>query len=106
MVVNQVWNRAVAGPGLEGEMSEDGTNGEVGKAKQVDTVILRYDRERDEFELGGHANSLHVILDMLARATRIAEARLREQQAIELQAKLRETTKTAALLDSIMGKQR
>jgi hypothetical protein len=77
---------------------ERGGNGEAGVAHHaVDTLILTYDRARDLLEVGGKCNSLDLMLDMLARATRVIEGKWRMERAMELQDQLRRQAKNEAV---------
>ena len=76
-------------------MSTAKDNGESGVEHiPVDTLVLTYDRARDHLEIGGKCQSLDLMLDMLARATRTLEGQLRAQRAIELQQQLRQAAVT------------
>jgi hypothetical protein len=60
-------------------------NGEHGvERREVDTLILTYDRAADHLDIGGHCNSLDLMLDMLARATRVLESTWRQQQLMNV----------------------
>ena len=81
------------------------SNGEaVTTDHTVDTVILRYDRQRDLLEIGGHCNSLDLMLDVLARATRTVETKHRQAAALELQRMVDQQRREQVLAASIMGK--
>jgi hypothetical protein len=66
-----------------------------------DTVILTYDRGADHLDIGGTAQSLDLMLDMLGRATRAIEGRWRAERAIELQRQLKQAEADAALAAAI-----
>ncbi len=69
-------------------------NGERGVERQaVDTLVLTYDRATDHLDIGGHCNSLDLMLDMLGRASRVLEARWRAEQ---VQAMLQQRASAAA----------
>ena len=80
-------------------MSENGKSTE--RAIPLDTVTLTYDRATDHMDVGGTFNSLDLALDMLARATRALEAKMRIAQAVELRATLADQARTQAILDSV-----
>ena len=83
-------------------MSTAKDNGESGVEHiPVDTLVLTYDRARDHLEIGGKCQSLDLMLDMLARATRTLDGQLRAQRAIELQQQLRQAAVNAAIAESI-----
>jgi hypothetical protein len=85
-------------------MSPNG-NGEHGVAHvALDTLILTYDRAKDYLEVGGKCNSLDLMLDMLARATRTLEAQLRTQHALDLQHKLRQAAENQAVADALRNR--
>lgn len=52
------------------------------------TIILTFDPITDHLNIGGKAPSLHAMLDVMARATRVIEEKRRIQAAKELQAAL------------------
>jgi predicted DNA-binding protein (UPF0278 family) len=70
-------------------------NGETRPA--LDTVILTYDRVRDHLEVGGACNSIDLMLDMLARATRVTEQRWKLQAMEQFRAQAAE----AALAEQV-----
>lgn len=74
-----------------------------GPTTSVDTLVLTYDRARDQLEIGGHCNSLDLMLDILARAQRVLEAKWRAQQVAAMLQERAEAERTAALLQSIRG---
>lgn len=85
-------------------MSGNDNNGEHGVEHiPLDTLVLTYDRVRDHLEVGGHCNSLDLMLDMLARATRVLEAKQRPENAIALQQQIRQAAADAALAASLRG---
>jgi hypothetical protein len=77
-----------------------------GDAKQhaMDTVLLSYDHDTDTLTIGGNARSLNLVLDMLARATREINSQWRQQKALELQARLQDQQRNAALAASLFAK--
>lgn len=75
-------------------------NGDV-KATAVDTIILTYDRAADHLNVGGKANSLHLMLDMLGRATRVVEDMYRLEKAREVRAQLLRDAQDAAIAASL-----
>lgn len=76
-------------------MSENGENGV--EHQKLDTIVLSYNRATDHLDVGGHANSLDLMLDMLARATRAIEKQKRTQDALELQAQLQRQAEDARI---------
>lgn len=83
-------------------MSDNSNNGEHGVEHiPLDTLVLTYDRVRDHLEVGGKCNSLDLMLDMLARATRTLEAQQRAANAIALQQQMRQAAADAALAASL-----
>ncbi len=83
---------------------EHGSNGESGvEHRPVDTLILTYDRAADHLEVGGKCNSLDLMLDMLARATRVLENRWRVERVKDLRQELADQARTQAILDSVKG---
>lgn len=70
-------------------------------AGAVDTLILTYDRATDHLDIGGHCNSLDLMLDMLGRAKRSLESTWRAQRALELQQQLAEQARAAAIAASV-----
>jgi hypothetical protein len=80
----------------------DNANGERGVEHQaVDTVILTYNRATDHLEVGGKANSLDLMLDMLGRATRAVEKQKRMEDALELQAKMAQQARDQAIAEEL-----
>lgn len=77
--------------------SGDDQNGHA----KVDELVIRYDRAADRMEIGGHVNSIDLMLDMLARATRTLEKQKRAAEIVELQTKLAEQARVNALVDSV-----
>jgi hypothetical protein len=73
------------------------------QGRAVDTIILTYDRATDMLEVGGKANSLDLMLDMLGRATRVVEAKLRFEQAKQLQQELRQAAIDANIAAQVRG---
>jgi hypothetical protein len=69
----------------------------------VDTLILTYDRAADHLEVGGKCNSLDLMLDMLARATRVMEHRWRAERINELRQQLADQARTQSILNSVKG---
>lgn len=63
-----------------------GNGAQVTDNEMVDTLVLTYNRATDNLQIGGHANSLDLMLDMLARATRQVEFEQRKAQALQIQA--------------------
>ncbi len=83
---------------------EHGSNGESGvEHRPVDTLILTYDRAADHLEVGGHCNSLDLMLDMLGRATRVLENRWRVERINELRQQLADQARTQQILDRVKG---
>jgi hypothetical protein len=83
----------------------DGANGESGaRAAEVDTLLLTYDRATDHLEVGGKCNSLDLMLDMLARATRVLENKWRMERVAELRQQLTDQVRTQQILDSVKGR--
>jgi hypothetical protein len=83
----------------------DNGNGESGVTHiQLDTLVLTYDRAKDHLDVGGKCNSLDLMLDMLARATRTIEAQLRTQHALELQQRLHQAAKDQAIADAVRNR--
>ncbi len=77
----------------------ENSNGERGVERQaVDTLVLTYDRATDHLDIGGHCNSLDLMLDMLGRASRVLEAQWRAQQ---VQAMLQQRAQAAATADIV-----
>lgn len=78
---------------------EDGNgNGVQSTASElVDTLVLTYNRATDNLQIGGHANSLDLMLDILARATRQVEFQLRKAQALQIQAEARQAAEDARI---------
>ena len=69
-------------------------NRERGVERQaVDTLVLTYDCATDHLDIGGHCNSLDLMLDMLGRASRVLEAKWRAEQ---VQAMLQQRAQAAA----------
>jgi hypothetical protein len=86
---------------LTSESKETG-NGEHGVTHTpLDTLVLTYDRAKDLLEVGGKCNSLDLMLDMLGRATRVLEAKLRAENAIALQNQLRQAAIDRQIADSL-----
>ena len=80
------------------EVHVSGENGEKPTdSTKLDTVVLTYNRETDHLDIGGIANSLDLMLDMLGRATRALEQRLKEEAAVKLRAKLLEQEQNARI---------
>jgi hypothetical protein len=73
------------------------------ESRSVDTVILTYDRGRDLLDIGGRAASIDLMLDMLGRATRTLEAKLRVQNALQLQQEMAEQARAQAIAASVRG---
>jgi hypothetical protein len=84
-------------------MDHDGHgNGESGVQHiELDTVVLTYDRARDKLEIGGKAFSLDLMLDLLGRATRALEAKMRMQQALEMRASFEQAARDQAIADAL-----
>ena len=78
-------------------------NGHGVDSRSIDTLILTYDRATDRLEIGGHANSLDLMLDMLSRATRVLESKWRTERAIEMQRALQQAARDAAIAAQIRG---
>lgn len=79
----------------------DGDNGVSRTA--LDTIVLTYDRTSDRLEIGGHCNSLDLMLDMLARATRTLENKWRAERVMELRQQLADASRTASIFDKVRG---
>jgi hypothetical protein len=79
-------------------------NGDMTEQRVADTVLLSYDRETDTLTIGGNARSLNLVLDMLTRAAREIESQWRQQKALELQARLQDQQRNAALAASLFTK--
>jgi predicted DNA-binding protein (UPF0278 family) len=80
-------------------------NGDSGvKHVALDTLVLTYDRTRDHLDVGGKCNSLDLMLDMLARATRTIEAQLRAQNALALQQQMRRAAEDQAVADALRNR--
>jgi hypothetical protein len=63
------------------DVSNAHDNGEHGvERREVDTLILTYDRALDHLDIGGHCNSLDLMLDMLARARRVLKSKWKQQE--------------------------
>ena len=83
------------------EMSSE-NNGEHGVEHQaIDTVILTYNRATDHLDIGGKANSYHLMLDMRGRARRAIEFMVRKDQALQIHAAARQAADDAALAAAI-----
>lgn len=83
-------------------MSDAASNGERGVEHQkVDTVVLTYNRATDHLDIGGVAESLDLMLDMLGRATRNLEAKFRQQKALELQQAIAQAQRDQAIADAV-----
>lgn len=82
-------------------MDGNGTNPVEGK--HVDTIILAYDREADKLSVGGKANSLDLMLDMLGRAIRAVEYQVKEQHALQLQKALQEDAENRRIAAALRG---
>lgn len=83
---------------------DDGHNGNGGGGGEkfvLDRLVLTYDRARDHLEIGGKVNSTHLMLDMLARATRVIEAQLRGEQAIQLQQHMQQMVRDQQVADAL-----
>jgi hypothetical protein len=74
------------------------------ESRPVDTVILTYDRATDHLDVGGTFNSVDLALDMLERARRALDAKLRLQQALALQQQLAEQRQNAAIAESLRNR--
>ena len=74
------------------------------ESRVVDTVILTYDRATDHMDVGGNANSLDLMLDMLGRATRVLEAKYRLQSAQQFAQQLAEQRQNAAIAETLRRK--
>lgn len=78
------------------------SNGEQGVEHQVvDTVVLTYNRATDHLDVGGHAESLDLMLDMLGRATRVLEMKYRQQAALQFAQQQRDAAQAAAIAASL-----
>jgi hypothetical protein len=81
-------------------------NGEHGVTHvPLDTVILTYDRSSDHLDVAGTCNSMDLMLDMLYRAKRAIEYRMKVQQAKDLQTELAKHAE-AMRLTAALGKGR
>lgn len=83
---------------------DDGHNGNGGGGGEkfvLDRLVLTYDRARDHLEISGKVNSTHLMLDMLARATRVIEAQLRGEQAIQLQQHMQQMVRDQQVADAL-----
>lgn len=77
-------------------------NGEArGEVFVLDRLVLTYDRARDHLEINGKVNSTNLMLDMLARATRVIEAQLRAEHAIALQQQMRQAAQDQRIADEL-----
>lgn len=86
-------------------MDRENSNGESGvEHREVDTVILTYDRAADKLDVGGKCHSYDLMLDILARATRNVESKWRVERAIELQNQLAQAARDAAIAAQIRGR--
>jgi len=81
--------------------SGGGDNGGAGEVFVLDRLVLTYDRARDKLEVSGKVNSTHLMLDMLARATRVLEQQLRVEGAMQLQEQLKERQRDQAVADAL-----
>jgi hypothetical protein len=84
---------------LDGDKNGNGEHGVT--HTPLDTLVLTYDRARDMLEIGGKCNSLDLMLDMLGRATRVLEGKLRAENAIALQNQLRQAAIDRQIADSL-----
>jgi len=83
-------------------MSSSNDSGERGvEHVPLDTLVLTYDRARDHLEIGGKCNSIDLMLDMLARATRVLEAQQRAQNAIALQQQMAARAREIHIAESL-----
>lgn len=80
-------------------MSDNGKHGVEHRA--LDTLILTYDRATDQLEVGGHCNSLDLMLDMLGRATRVLESEWRQQELQRIMQERADAAQTAAIAASL-----
>ena len=79
-------------------------NGESGVERiALDTLVLTYDRARDHLEVGGKCNSLDLMLDILARATRTIEAQLRVERAKEQVQQIQQAARDAEIAARVRG---
>lgn len=74
------------------------------EAVQVDTIVLTYNRATDHLDIGGRANSLDLMLDMLGRATRAIEQRVRAEGAMLLQAQIEQAKRDAAIAAAVRNR--
>lgn len=78
-----------------------GNGASHGETFVLDRLVLTYDRARDHLEIGGKVNSLDLMLDMLARATRTIESQLRAENAVKLQQQLVQARREQEIADSL-----
>jgi hypothetical protein len=83
---------------------QDGSNGGSAEVIPVDQIVLTYDRVHDRLEIGAQCNSLDLMLDMLARATRTLDAKLRAQNAIQTAAALDNMRRDQGVVDKLFNR--
>jgi len=82
--------------------TSSGNGGEHGvESRSIDTLILTYDRATDVLEVGGHCNSLDLMLDILSRATRVLESRWRQQELQRIMQERADAAQAAAIAASL-----
>jgi hypothetical protein len=64
---------------------------------KTDELVLRFDRATTSLAISGHVYNIDTALAMLAMATREYERQLRTQQAMQLQAELRQAAQDAQI---------
>jgi hypothetical protein len=81
---------------------DNGGDGE--QRREVDTIILTYDRATDHLDIGGHCNSVDLMLDMLGRATRVLELKWRQAEMQRFAAEMRQAAADQALFQRVAGR--
>jgi hypothetical protein len=76
-------------------------NGGGGDNKHTDELVLRFDRVNMTLAISGHVHNIDTALTMLAMGTREYERQLRAQQALQLQAELRQQAQDAAVANAL-----
>lgn len=71
------------------------------ESREVDTVLLTYDRATDRLGIAGHCNSLDLMLDILARATRTVKNKWKTERTLELREQLRQQADAQRIADSL-----
>jgi hypothetical protein len=77
--------------------NEHNGNGNGGKDKHTDELVLHFDRATMTLYITGHVHNIDTALTMLAMGTREYERMLRSQQAIQLQNELRQSAQDAQI---------